>query len=145
MASGDDTLWQSLRVTGIFTMVAVPMHVIVGYAMALLLNLKVKGLSFWRTAFYMPAVVPVMAVAYVFSKMLQSDVGLVNQVLRSIGLPGPKWFGDPNWVLAAFILMSAWAVGDTLLLYLSACRACPPNCMMRPRWMAQTLGVDSSM
>ena len=91
----------------------------------LLLNLKVKGLSFWRTAFYMPAVVPAMAVAYVFSWMLQSDVGLLNQSLRAIGLPGPKWFGDPNWVLAAFILMSAWAVGGTLLLYLSALQGVP--------------------
>ena len=116
---------RSLRVTVIYTMVAVPVQVIVGYAMALLLNLKVKGLSFWRTAFYMPAVVPAMAVAYVFSWMLQSDVGLLNQSLRAIGLPGPKWFGDPNWVLAAFILMSAWAVGGTLLLYLSALQGVP--------------------
>ncbi len=125
MATGDDTLWQSLRVTVIYTMVAVPVQVVVGYGMALMLNLKVKGLSFWRTAFYMPAVVPAMAVAYVFSWMLQSDVGLLNQTLRSIGIPGPKWFGDPNWVLAAFILMSAWAVGGTLLLYLAALQGVP--------------------
>ena len=125
MASGDDTLWQSLKVTVIYTMVAVPVQVVVGYGMALLLNLKVRGLSFWRTAFYMPAVVPAMAVAYVFAWMLQSDVGLLNQSLRAIGLPGPKWFGDPNWVLAAFILMSAWAVGGTLLLYLSALQGVP--------------------
>jgi multiple sugar transport system permease protein len=125
MFTKDEVLWQSLRVTLIFTLVAVPTQVVVGYAMALILNLKVRGLSFWRTAFYMPAVVPAMAVAYVFSWMLQSDVGLVNQFLRSIGLPGPKWFGDPNWVLAAFILMSAWAVGGTLLLYLSALQGVP--------------------
>ncbi len=125
MFGEDEVLWQSLRVTVIYTLVAVPTQVVVGYAMALLLNLKVKGLSFWRTAFYMPAVVPAMAVAYVFSWMLQSDVGLLNQFLRSIGLPGPKWFGDPNWVLAAFILMSAWAVGGTLLLYLSALQGVP--------------------
>ena len=90
MATGDDTLWQSLRVTVIYTMVAVPVQVVVGYGMALMLNLKVRGLSFWRTAFYMPAVVPAMAVAYVFSWMLQSDVGLLNQTLRSIGIPGPE-------------------------------------------------------
>ena len=125
MFTKDEVLWQSLRVTLIFTLVAVPTQVVVGYAMALILNLKVRGLSFWRTAFYMPAVVPAMAVAYVFSWMLQSDVGLVNQFLRSIGLPGPKWFGDPNWVLVAFILMSAWAVGGTLLLYLSALQGVP--------------------
>ena len=125
MFTKDEVLWQSLRVTLIYTLVAVPTQVVVGYAMALILNLKVRGLSFWRTAFYMPAVVPAMAVAYVFSWMLQSDVGLVNQFLRSIGLPGPKWFGDPNWVLAGFILMSAWAVGGTLLLYLSALQGVP--------------------
>ncbi len=90
MATGDDTLWQSLRVTVIYTMVAVPVQVVVGYGMALMLNLKVRGLSFWRTAFYMPAVVPAMAVAYVFSWMLQSDVGLLNQALRSIGIPGAE-------------------------------------------------------
>jgi multiple sugar transport system permease protein len=126
MFSGQDDWWlKSLKVTVYYTFVGVPLQVILGYALALLLNQKVRGLSFWRTAFYMPAVVPAVAAAYVFAWTFDSQLGLVNGALRAIGIQGPKWFGSPDWVIPTFIILSLWGVGGGLVLYLSALQGVP--------------------
>jgi multiple sugar transport system permease protein len=103
----------------------VPTGVVAGYALALLLNQKVRGLSVWRTAFYMPAVVPGLAAAYLFAWMFNSDIGLINGALRMIGIQGPQWFGSREWVLPAFMLMHIWAAGGGLILYLAALQGVP--------------------
>jgi multiple sugar transport system permease protein len=97
----------------------------VGYGLALVLNQKVKGLSFWRTAFYMPAIIPSLAIAYLFAWMFNGDLGLINAGLGFFGIKGPGWFGSREWVLPAFILMHMWAAGGGLVLYLSALQSVP--------------------
>ena len=121
----DELFWQSLKVTTIYVLGAVPTGVVAGYALALLLNQKVSGLSIWRTAFYMPAVVPGLATAYLFAWMFNSDIGLINGALRVIGIQGPQWFGSREWVLPAFMLMHIWAAGGGLILYLAALQGVP--------------------
>ena len=121
----DELFWQSLKVTTIYVLGAVPTGVVAGYALALLLNQKVIGLSVWRTAFYMPAVVPGLAAAYLFAWMFNSDIGLINGALRMIGIQGPQWFGSREWVLPAFMLMHIWAAGGGLILYLAALQGVP--------------------
>ena len=121
----DDLFWQALKVTTIYVLGAVPTGVVAGYALALLLNQKVRGLSVWRTAFYMPAVVPGLAAAYLFAWMFNSDIGLINGALRVIGIQGPQWFGSREWVLPAFMLMHIWAAGGGLILYLAALQGVP--------------------
>ena len=121
----DELFWQALKVTTIYVLGAVPIGVVAGYALALLLNQKVAGLSVWRTAFYMPAVVPGLATAYLFAWMFNSDIGLINGALRVIGIQGPQWFGSREWVLPAFMLMHIWAAGGGLILYLAALQGVP--------------------
>ncbi len=121
----DELFWQALKVTTIYVLGAVPTGVVAGYALALLLNQKVIGLSVWRTAFYMPAVVPGLAAAYLFAWMFNSDIGLINGALRMIGIQGPQWFGSREWVLPAFMLMHIWAAGGGLILYLAALQGVP--------------------
>lgn len=121
----DELFWQALKVTTIYVLGAVPIGVVAGYALALLLNQKVTGLSVWRTAFYMPAVVPGLATAYLFAWMFNSDIGLINGALRVIGIQGPQWFGSREWVLPAFMLMHIWAAGGGLILYLAALQGVP--------------------
>ena len=116
----------AMSVTSRYTIVAVPAGLVIGYILALILNRQnVKGMSFWRTAFYMPSVVPAMATAYLWGWMLQYDAGLVNQFLRILHLPTPKWWGDPNVVLWSFIIMSLWGAGGGVVLYLSALQGVP--------------------
>ena len=121
----DKLFWQSLKVTAIYVLGAVPINVIVGYSLALLLNKKAFGLSFWRTAYYMPAVVPGLATAYLFAWMFNSELGLINGVLYSIGIQGPLWFGSREWVIPAFMLMHIWVAGGGLVLYLAALQGVP--------------------
>ena len=122
----DDRLFlHSLSVTTRYTVITVPAAIVVGYALALLLNRDLVGLSFWRTAFYMPAVVPGMATAFAFMFLLQADVGFVNTFLRSLGIQGPRWFGDPKWVLWTFTIMALWAAGGGVVLYLAALQGVP--------------------
>ena len=121
----DKLFWQSLKVTAIYVLGAVPINVIVGYSLALLLNKKAVGLSFWRTAYYMPAVVPGLATAYLFAWMFNSELGLINGALHSIGIQGPLWFGSREWVIPAFMLMHIWIAGGGLVLYLAALQGVP--------------------
>jgi multiple sugar transport system permease protein len=122
----DDVLfWKSLEVTATYSLVSVPLHVIIGFALALLLNQSVRGLSFWRTAYYVPAVVPVVATAYLFAWMFNKDGGLVNATLQVFGVSGPNWWGDPAWALWTLILLSLWGAGGGMILYLAAMQAVP--------------------
>ena len=120
MFTADKLVPQSLWITLKYTIVAVPAGVAVGYGLGILLNQKAKGVSFWRTGFYIPAVVPAMATAYLFMWLLQSDFGIVNTALRSVGLPAPKWWGDPDTVVWSFVLMALWGAGGGVVLYLSS-------------------------
>jgi len=121
----DDLFWKSLRVTAVYTLMAVPIGVIIGYAMALLLNQKIFGLAFWRTAYYVPAVVPAVAASYLWAWMFNPDFGVINGLLARIGVAGPKWFGSEQWVLPAFIIMNLWGAGGGLVLYLAAMQGVP--------------------
>ena len=117
--------WQSLKVTTINCLVSVPLGVIVGYSIALLLNQKIKGLSFWRSVYYLPAIVPALATAYLFSWIFNKDLGLVNGILRVFGITGPGWFSSREWVLPAFWIMGLWGAGASMILYLAALQGVP--------------------
>lgn len=125
LLSGDVLFWKSLRVTTVYTVVAVPAQVVVGYSMALLLNQNVRGLSFWRTVYYLPAVVPVVATGFLWKWLLNSEWGFINYLLWELGIEGPKWLGSEDWVLPAFIMMAVWQAGGGLILYLAAMQQVP--------------------
>ena len=121
----DRNFWQSLRVTTYYTFGSVPLNVAVGYLLALMLNQKIKGLSFWRTTFFMPSIVPILAVSYLFAWMFNPNIGLVNGLLRQFGIHGPEWFSSREWVIPTFIIMSLWGVGGGMVLYLAALQGVP--------------------
>ncbi len=121
----DELFWHSLRVTFLYTFAAVPLQVITGYLLAVLLNQNVRGLSTFRTVFYMPAVLSGVAVGVLFMWLFNPELGLVNLVLRKIGLPGPGWFMHPKWALPAFILTSMWGVGGGMVIYLAGLQNVP--------------------
>jgi multiple sugar transport system permease protein len=121
----DPLMWKSLGNTAIYSVVSVPLQVIIGYALALMLNQKVRGLSWWRTIYYVPAVVPVVASAYLFSYLFNVDTGLVNLLLKMVNIKGPNWFGSPTWALRTFIIMNLWVSGGGMIVYLAALQGVP--------------------
>ena len=122
----DPLFWTSLRVTAVYTLIVVPLNTTVGYCLALLLNRQVFALSVWRTAYYVPYIVPVVAASYLFYWLFNKDFGAINGLLWSLfRINGPSWLGSEEWVLPAFILLSAWGAGGGIILFLAAMQQVP--------------------
>ncbi len=121
----DPLFLTSLRVTGEYVAVVVPVGIIIGYACALLLNNRVRFLKVWRTAYFLPSIVPAIAAAFIWSFMFNSQFGVVNGLLSHLGVQGPSWFGSTTWVLPAFIIMTLWTAGGGMILYLAALQQVP--------------------
>jgi multiple sugar transport system permease protein len=111
--------YQALRVTAFYTFMVVPLGTIVALAIALMLNQKVRPMSMWRTIYYLPAVVSGVAVVLLWGWVLNPDYGLVNQGLKALGIAGPRWFASEQWAVPGIVLISLWAAGTNMLLYLA--------------------------
>lgn len=122
----DDRLFTtSLLNTLYYVSIAVPLHVTVGFLLALGLNAKLRGETLYRTLFYVPSIVPQVAGVLLFVWLFQPQIGLVNFFLDLIGLQGPNWLGRPEWAKPAIIIMSMWGVGGGMIIYLAGLQAIP--------------------
>lgn len=115
----------SLYNTVYYTLFSVPLGIIVAFLLALLLNVQLPGMNLYRTVFYLPAVTAGVSVSLLWMWLFNSRFGLINFLLRSIGLPGPGWLVDPSWAKPAFILMSVWGVGGTVVIFLAGLQGVP--------------------
>lgn len=123
----DRLVWQSLKVTSIYAFTSVPLHLIVGMGLAMLLNADIKGLRWYRTAFYLPSVLSGVAVALLWRWLFSGEFGLINAMLSYVGIEGPSWLGDPNWALRSLVLMSLWGVGAGAIIYLAGLQGIPTD------------------
>jgi multiple sugar transport system permease protein len=108
-----------LRVTATYTFVQVPLRLATALFLAVLLNEVTRGVGFFRTAFYLPAIVSSVAAAVLWQWILNPVYGPVNGFLALFGIQGPQWFSDPNYALWALIMMSPWGVGGEMLIFLA--------------------------
>ena len=116
-------LWNSAYY-GFFS---VGLGLIVSFSLALLLNQKVVGMPLFRTIFYLPSVVSGIAVALLWGNILHPDFGLLNTVLGWIGIKGPGWLSSPAWSKPSLILMSLWAAGGSMVIYLAGLQSVPAH------------------
>lgn len=116
---------QALRVTTTYTVVSVPVGLFVGFVIALLMNTKVRGITVFRTIYYMPSIVPAVASAVLWAWILNSEFGLLNALLHAVGLPKVRWLQEPEWALPALILMSLWGLGGGMVIYLAGLQGIP--------------------
>lgn len=124
----DDPLyWQALKVTFLYVLYSLPLKLVGGLALSLLLNVKVPGMNFFRTVFYIPAVISGVAVSMMWLWLLQPDYGAINNMLSLVGIQGPGWFWDPDWALFSVALMSIWSVGSGAVIYLAGLQNIPPH------------------
>jgi len=121
----DSLFWKSMQVTFTYAIFSVPLNVILSTFAALLLNNKIRGMNFYRTIFYMPAVVSGVVVAIVWLWMFNPEFGVINNILSSFGIKGPKWIYDEHWAMPSIIIMSLWNVGGSIILYLAALQNVP--------------------
>lgn len=117
--------WKSLYNTLYMTVLGTPMTLIMGLMMAMLLNQKVKGIPVYRTIFYMPTIVPIVASSLLWIWMLNPQQGLINNILKAIGLPTPNWLGDPAMTKPALLLMGLWGTGSVMIIFLASLQDVP--------------------
>ena len=120
--------WHALGITSYYSFVRLPLALIAGLVLAIMLNQKLKGLGLWRTVFYLPSVLPMVAVSMLFIFIYNPDIGIVNFLIQKIfGVRGPKWIFDENLLIPALILMSLWWVGSNMLVYLAGLQGIPTD------------------
>lgn len=115
----DKYVAKSLSVTFRYTFIAVPLQVILAFMLAFLLNTKIRAINLFRTIFYLPNLVQGVPQMVLFMWVFNPNIGLLNSVLKVVGIEGPGWFTDPAWSLPAVILMSLWTVGGSMIIYLA--------------------------
>lgn len=116
-----NSLWVTIR----YAIVTVPIGMAASLTIALIMNSKIKGLSFYRTVYYLPAIVSGVAVGIIWRWILDPTNGLVNNFLSIFGIDGPGWLTDPQWVLPSYLLISLWGAGGGMLTYLVALNEVP--------------------
>lgn len=123
----DDQWWLSLGNTVLLTAVSVPAGIAVALGLALLLNMKVRGLGIYRVIFFIPSIVPIVASAVVWAYVLNPQYGVINNVLSVFGITGPGWLSDPAWSKPALILFGLWGVGNLMIILLAGLQGVPQD------------------
>jgi multiple sugar transport system permease protein len=121
----DPRFLNSLYNSAYYAVFAVPLATFAGIALAMVLNMKVRGLSLFRTIYYLPSITPVVATSIVWLWMFNPRNGIINFMLDLVGIRGPSWLGSPTWAKPALILMSLWGVGGAVVIYLAALQDVP--------------------
>jgi multiple sugar transport system permease protein len=128
MFTQDDLFWSSLWRTFYFAGLGVPLGVIGSMFLAIMLNNKLRGISVYRTLYFMPSLVPIVASVVLWKWLLNSDFGLVNQTLRGIGIDNPPgWFSERSWAIPSLIFMGLWqGIGGTrMIIFLAGLQGIP--------------------
>ncbi len=126
MLAHDPLFWKSLGVTATYTLVAVPLHLTISLAVAILLHQKVRGLGVFRTIFYLPTVLPGVASLMLWMWIFFPD-GLLNAFTGLFGIAPKAWLADERLALPALITMSMWGYGSTMLIFLAGLQEIPQH------------------
>jgi len=121
----DPLVAKSLGNTAYYTFLGVPLQLIVAFGLALMLNQNVRGLSIYRTIYYLPSITPAVAFAVVWIQILNPEFGVLNNLIGLFGIKPIKWLFDPMWAKPAFILMSLWLVGFQMVIFLAGLQGVP--------------------
>ena len=121
----DDMFWTSLWNTLYYTALVVPSSLLFSLGIALLLNMKLKWMSVYRTIFFLPTLVPVVASSILWMWVLNPRFGLLNSSLNLIGIKGPGWIADPAWAKPSLVMMGVWGAGQQIVIYLAGLKDIP--------------------
>ena len=123
----DARFWPSLGVMMYYAIAVVPLTLSASLFAALILNQKLRGENLFRTAFYIPSLMPEVSLVVIWTWMLNPSYGLLNQGLKYIGIKGPGWLSSPDWAIPSLLLMAVWGSfgGTSMLIFLSTLQSVP--------------------
>jgi len=123
----DPLFMKSLYNTFYYVLFSVPLGLAVALALALLLNLNLRGVSIFRSLFYLPVVTPVVATSLLWLWLFNPQFGILNYLLTRVGVPPIGWISDQVWSKPSLILMSLWTVGGTMVIFLAGLQGIPTH------------------
>jgi len=124
----DPIFWKSLLNNLWFALATIPISIALSVAMALWVNEKILGRQFLRMSYFLPTVLPMIAVANIWIFFYTPGYGLINQFLQMLGLPGQNWLGDPSLALGAVTVVAIWKeAGFFMIFYLAALQTMSPS------------------
>jgi ABC-type sugar transport system permease subunit len=122
----DPRAWDALFVTLRFAAIALPVGLILPFALAMLLNSRsLRGSRYFQTFFFMPYIIPFVAALFAWGSMLNSEQGWLNGLLSWFGIAGPDWLNDPSWVYPGLVLIGLWGIGSAVIINLAGLQNVP--------------------
>lgn len=122
-----ESIVKSLVVTFKYAFLTVPLKLVAALFIAYILNFKIKGVNFFRTAYYIPSILGGSVAIAVLWKALFRDEGLINTGLSFIGIAGPHWLSDPNYALFVICALRVWQFGSAMVIFLAALKNVPQD------------------
>jgi multiple sugar transport system permease protein len=121
----DPLLPQSLKATFLYTILSVPLSLVLSFFLAMLINTRMRGIGIFRTIYYLPTIVPAVANALLWAWMFNTEFGLINTGLRALGASKVAWLQEPALAIPAFVLISLWASGYAMIIFLAGLQGIP--------------------
>ena len=121
----DQVFYKSLWNTFFYAFFAIPLGLGISLVLALLLNTKIRGLAAYRTIFFLPSLVPIVAMAMLWMWIFNGQYGVLNYFLSFLGIRAPAWLMNVHWSKPALIIMSFWAIGYSMVIFLAGLQDVP--------------------
>lgn len=123
----DDLFWTSVWNTFYYTGLAVPIGVVVAMVLALAMNQGLPEIPIYRAILFLPSVLPLFAISFIFLTLLDPNQGIVNEFLRRFGISPPNWFGDPAYAKIGIVMIAQFGAGQIALIFLAGLKGIPQH------------------
>ena len=123
----DNLFWTSLWNTFYYTALAVPIGAVVAMVLALAMNQPLPEIPIYRAILFLPSVLPLFAISFIFLTLLDPNQGIVNEFLRKFGLNPPNWFGDPDYAKIGIVMIAQFGAGQIALIFLAGLKGIPQH------------------
>jgi oligogalacturonide transport system permease protein len=121
----DDYFYNSLRRTFVYVIIGVPIKLAFAFFIAMLLNMKLKGINVFRTVYYLPSIVGSSVAISILWRLLFAKDGAINKITSLVGIPAINWLGDPKIALFSISLIIVWQFGSSMVLFLAGLKQIP--------------------
>ena len=125
MFTRDRHFYQSVKVTLIYALIGVPFKLAFALLVAVLMNMKIKGINFFRTLYYLPSILGGSVAIAILWRFLFNREGVVNRILSYVSIGPVDWLGGPSWALFTLSLLTVWQFGSSMVIFLAGLKQVP--------------------
>lgn len=124
-ASSELYFKDALKATGYYSILNVPASILFSFSVALMLSSSIRGRGIFRSIFYLPSIIPAVASCMVWVWLLNQQYGLINTVLKAVGITPPGWIWDKKTVIPTLVMINLWSTGGTMVIFLAGIMSIP--------------------